>query len=61
MGIFAIFNGLIYNEAFAIPIDFFGSCYTEDPMLLPGPNYGFNRTSFDCVYTIGVDPRWAQS
>jgi V-type H+-transporting ATPase subunit a len=27
MGIFAIFNGLIYNEFFAIPVDFFGSCY----------------------------------
>jgi V-type H+-transporting ATPase subunit a len=27
MGFFATYNGLIYNEAFAIPIDFFGSCY----------------------------------
>jgi hypothetical protein len=30
MGIFAMFNGLIYNECFAIPIDFFGSCYSKD-------------------------------
>jgi V-type H+-transporting ATPase subunit a len=29
MGVFAFYNGLIYNEAFAIPIDFFGSCYTK--------------------------------
>lgn len=71
MGIFAIFNGLIYNECFAIPIDFFGSCYTSDPnYYFPTPNpalqprnadFGFRRISFDCVYTVGVDPRWAQS
>jgi V-type H+-transporting ATPase subunit a len=30
MGFFAFFNGFIYNEFFAIPIDFFGSCYTKD-------------------------------
>jgi V-type H+-transporting ATPase subunit a len=29
MGVFAFYNGLIYNEAFAIPIDFFGSCYNK--------------------------------
>ena len=31
MGIFAFFNGIIYNEAFAIPLNIFGSCYTKDP------------------------------
>jgi V-type H+-transporting ATPase subunit a len=30
MGIFAVFNGFIYNEFFAISIDFFGSCYGAD-------------------------------
>ena len=57
MGFFAFFNGLIYNECFAIPIDFFGSCYEESPTNL-GYGYGFKRKDFNCVYTVGVDPRW---
>lgn len=28
MGFFAIFNGLIYNEVFSMPVEFFQSCYT---------------------------------
>jgi len=28
MGFFAIFNGLIYNEVFSMPVEFFHSCYT---------------------------------
>lgn len=27
MGFFAMFNGLLYNEFFAIPNDWFGTCY----------------------------------
>ena len=27
MGFFACYNGLLYNEFFAIPNDWFGSCY----------------------------------
>ena len=27
MGISAFYNGMIYNEAFAIPLDLYGSCY----------------------------------
>ena len=34
MGIFAFFNGIIYNEFFAIPLDIFGSCYSQDVMVL---------------------------
>jgi len=29
MGISAFYNGMIYNEAFAIPIDLYGSCYSK--------------------------------
>jgi V-type H+-transporting ATPase subunit a len=28
MGFFAIFNGLIYNEIFSMPIEIFHSCYS---------------------------------
>ena len=69
MGIFAVFNGFIYNEFFAMPQDLFGSCYERDPRVLAGtvnPNgtltgfssYGFPRTSDKCVYSFGMDPRW---
>lgn len=67
MGIFATYNGLIYNEFFAIPIDFFGSCFGDKPIYYhpgetpPNPEFGYKRVSFDCNYPIGLDPRWAQS
>ena len=63
MGIFAMYNGMIYNEAFAIPLDIFGSCYTKAPVAnfpLKG-DFAYKRTSFDCVYTVGVDPVWPMS
>lgn len=27
MGMFSMYNGMLYNEFFAIPNDWFGSCY----------------------------------
>lgn len=27
MGMFAMYNGLLYNEFFAVPNNWFGSCY----------------------------------
>ena len=58
--IFAIFCGLMYNEFFSIPLDFFGTCYNQvkDGMLI------LNKTKIDednvkkCVYPIGLDPSW---
>ena len=58
--IFAIFCGLMYNEFFSIPLDFFGTCYNEekDGKLI------LNKTIIDednvkkCVYPIGLDPSW---
>lgn len=76
MGLFAFYNGLIYNEFFAIPLEIFGSCYSEEITVVgneksstspPSPNevyepkqFGFERQK-DCVYTFGMDPRWFQS
>lgn len=66
MGVFAIYNGFIYNEFFSMPIDFFGSCYESSFGFFNPKNdekidssRGYNRISEDCVYTIGVDPVWA--
>jgi len=67
MGFFGTYMGFIYNEFFAIPINFFGTCYTEEPdfynKALTGPNdeYGYHRKDFDCVYGFGVDPVWEMS
>mmetsp|Transcript_14559 Transcript_14559/g.14186 ORF Transcript_14559/g.14186 Transcript_14559/m.14186 type:complete len:194 (+) Transcript_14559:1062-1643(+) len=62
MGFFAMFNGFIYNEFFAIPIPFFDSCYTENyyPYNSSDPQsiQGFHRIDTDCVYDFGFDPRW---
>jgi V-type H+-transporting ATPase subunit a len=46
MGIFSFFNGFIYNEYFAIPLDLFGSCYSRDPSKLYKEDekiYGYKR------------------
>lgn len=73
MGIFAFYNGFIYNEFFAIPLEIFGSCYKEAIVVVGNEKtghddaknqdiytpkqFGFERKP-DCVYTLGVDPRW---
>lgn len=65
MGLFAIYNGLIYNEIFSMPVDIFGSCYTAQNYTYnstdPTSDAGYHRIATDCVYDVGVDPRWAQS
>ena len=74
MGFFATFNGLVYNEFFAIPMHIWGeSCYTEDVMVLSViqntttkisddiSKFGYNKPVLGCVYPFGMDPRWYQS
>jgi len=65
MGFFAMYNGLLYNEFFAIPNDWFGSCYNTTSRLAPGdpgnPTYNYTDPyleTWDCVYPFGVDPAW---
>lgn len=63
MGFYAAYNGLIYNEVFAIPVEFFTSCYSLDYSREnasdPTSPMTFQRLHEDCVYDIGLDPRWA--
>jgi V-type H+-transporting ATPase subunit a len=50
MGFFATYCGFIYNDMMAMPLNLFGSCYTNgehEATLSP-----------DCVYPFGVDPKW---
>ena len=69
MGFFAIFNGLIYNEFFAIPLEIFGSsCYSDEVQVLSTKNttltnyvidkYGYPKIESHCVYPFGFDPKW---
>jgi V-type H+-transporting ATPase subunit a len=69
MGIFATFNGVIYNEFFAIPTNIFASCYEVDVKVLSNQvngtmakEFGYMRTMKEgqtsCVYPLGFDPRW---
>jgi len=45
MGFFAFFNGFIYNEFFAIPLDLFGSCYSQDVQVLAIDDSNPNKTA----------------
>jgi V-type H+-transporting ATPase subunit a len=70
MGFFSCYNGLLYNEWFAIPYPWFNSCYETSPLPTPENNYVFpyvdfpgleNTPDYDnttCVYPFGMDPTW---
>jgi len=74
MGFFSVYMGLIYNEFFALPVDFFGSCYNMEyyaanveTMKMPRVPYkgicdpGNDDTCHahqECVYPFGLDPAW---
>ena len=52
MGIFAFYAGWLYNDFVSIPLDVFGTCYYNSP----GQEYSSRKD--DCVYPIGIDPKW---
>ena len=51
MGFFATFNGWMYNDFLSIPLGIFGTCYVNIDKVA-------ERKSADCVYPIGLDPKW---
>ena len=56
MGVFAFYSGWIYNEFFSIPLNVFGSCYGDAHY-----EEEAERLYDDCVYPIGMDPRWIRT
>lgn len=60
MGFFACFNGLIYNEFFAVNNDWFGTCYDYKTMFKNSDNwtigYKNGNQDTDCTYVFGMDP-----
>ncbi|KAJ5071555.1 v-type proton atpase subunit a [Anaeramoeba ignava] len=53
MGLFSMYTGLLYNETFSLPIDFFGSCWSPDKN-----DSNYHLVSHNCAYPFGVDPVW---
>ena len=51
LGLCSIYCGLLYNEFLSIPIPIFKSCYYK----LENGDYAKKK---DCVYPIGMDPKW---
>jgi V-type H+-transporting ATPase subunit a len=58
--VFAIFCGLIYNEFFSVPLNFFGTCYNkaENGKLVLDKKIIDKNNVKKCVYPIGLDPAW---
>ena len=58
--IFAIFCGLMYNEFFSVPLDFFGSCYnsSKNGRYVQDKEVINEYHTKKCVYPIGLDPVW---
>lgn len=56
MGIFAFYCGWMYNDFLSIPLPIFGSCYENK--LDSNSNAFATKKSSDCVYPIGLDPKW---
>ena len=54
MGMFAFYNGVIYNDFFAVPLKWFGTCWEHG-------EHTFERTSNDCTVAFGIDSTWYQA
>jgi V-type H+-transporting ATPase subunit a len=72
MGFFSCYNGLLYNEWFAMPYPWFKSCYVTSPLPKAENGNVFPYVDFtsradaqtdkyydtECVYPFGMDPTW---
>lgn len=55
MGFFATYCGFIYNDLMSLPLDLFGTCYSNKA----GPEGTIEvELAKDCVYPFGFDPKW---
>ena len=58
MSIFAIYNGLIYNDCMSIPFDIFGTKWTQHK---PHEGHEIYINPTGEVYSFGFDPYWYKS
>ena len=68
MGLFSVFNGLIYNEYASFTTNIFGqSCYSLQKTAVKGNTFLAERETSpvtheqECVYPFGIDPIWYRS
>lgn len=63
MGFFSMYQGLIYNEFFAVPNDWFGTCFNLNSYdaTADDPRIDYKNGNPDCVYAFGMDPTWTLS
>jgi V-type H+-transporting ATPase subunit a len=57
MGLFAFYNGIIYNDYLSISLNLFGSCFEETEA---NDEKQWTKKA-DCIYPFGLDPVWAVS
>lgn len=63
MGCYSFFAGFIYNDFSSMPLAIWDSCYSTEGL---EPDEGSTsvwaeRTDYDCVYPVGIDPVWYTS
>ena len=56
LGLFAFYNGWIYDDFFSMPLGIFGSCYDNIKNEETGKIEAVRKKN--CVYPIGMDPKW---
>eukprot|EP01119_Soliformovum_irregulare_P000475 TRINITY_DN1032_c0_g1_i2.p1 TRINITY_DN1032_c0_g1~~TRINITY_DN1032_c0_g1_i2.p1 ORF type:complete len:833 (+),score=264.88 TRINITY_DN1032_c0_g1_i2:93-2591(+) len=61
MGIFSIVTGLLYNEAFSIPLNIFGSNWEYPEPAHNATSITAHRLNEHRAYEFGVDPGWGGS
>lgn len=55
LGLFAFYNGWMYDDFLSLPLGIFGTCY-KDSVNPEGKKVGERKPG--CVYPFGIDPKW---
>ena len=58
MGLFSIYCGLIYNDAFGLPLNLFGPSRYVNPAMVNATEPLPRTSEKDDVYPFGIDPVW---
>jgi V-type H+-transporting ATPase subunit a len=70
MGLFAAYNGLIYNDFTSASLELFGrTCFTKTEVSIENPHHIWatrpspeeDPEGAECVYPFGMDPIWFRS
>lgn len=56
--VFSTFCGFIYNDFLSIPLNLFGTCYTQQQQYDTMYNNVYYYKENNCTYPFGIDPKW---